>query len=170
MLLPVIFNTGSKVVSGKKFKMYQFIGKGGIGMRKLLKHFIKNEHGQSIVELAVTIPILLLVLCAIVDFGWIFSNKMFITFCSREGARYGAVNATETNATTLITQKVMNTAPTYLKDKLTVEVSFTDQYDIRDGDIKVKIICHIKALTPITGIFTTDQEVELNSECIMKVE
>jgi len=139
-------------------------------MKGLFRHFIKNEKGQSIVELALTIPILLLILCAIIDFGWIYSNKMSITYCSREGARYGTVNATATDAITLISNKVKNTAPSYLKDKINVTITFSNVSDIRSGDVIVTTTCTIKALTPLIGIFVEDQNITLNSECIMKVE
>ncbi len=139
-------------------------------MRKKINSFIKDEKGQAVVELAITIPILLLVLCAIIDFGWIISNEMFLTYSSREGARYGIVNASESNIATLITDKVTDIAPPYLKDKISVTITFSDPYDIRSGDISVKVSCVIKALTPLAGVFTTDQDIPLDSVCIMKVE
>ena len=134
------------------------------------KHRFGNRRGQSVIELAITLPILILVLCAIIDFGWIFTNKMFITYSSREGARFGTVNATETNASTLITNKIKNMAPSFLKDKITVTITFSDTYDIRAGDISVKVSCVVKALTPVAGIFTTDQNIPMDSVCVMKIE
>ena len=139
-------------------------------MRKRLKCRMKNNKGQAVIELAITLPILILILCAIIDFGWIFTNKMFITYSSREGARYGTVNAMETNATDLITNKIKNMAPSFLKDKITVTITFSDAYDIRAGDITVKVSCVIKALTPVVGIFTTDQNIPMESVCVMKIE
>lgn len=139
-------------------------------MRKKLKCRIKSKKGQAVIELAITLPILILVLCAIIDFGWIFTNKMFITYSSREGARFGTVNATETNATDLITNKIKNMAPSYLRDKITVTITFSDTYDIRAGDISVEVSCIVKALTPVVGIFTTDQNIPLQSVCVMKIE
>lgn len=136
----------------------------------MLKRFFKNEKGQSVLELAITIPVLLLVLCAIVDFGWIYSNKMLIIYSSREGARFGSINATAANATDLIKNKVNDTVPSYLKDKITVNITFSDIYDVRTGDVKVKISGTIKALTPLTGIFVKDQNITLSSQCIMKIE
>ena len=134
------------------------------------KHRFGSRRGQAVIELAITLPILILVLCAIIDFGWIFTNKMFITYSSREGARFGTVNATETNASTLITNKIKNMAPSFLKDKITVTITFSDTYDIRAGDISVKVSCVVKALTPVAGIFTTDQDIPMDSVCVMKIE
>ncbi len=139
-------------------------------MKKGIARFLRNEKGQAVIELAVTIPLLLLVLCAIIDFGWIITNKMFLTYSSREGARYGIVHATDSNAEASIAEKVEEVAPSYIKEKITVKVLFSDPYDIRSGDISVQVSCVIKALTPLTGIFTTDQNIPLDSVCVMKVE
>ena len=139
-------------------------------MRRILKKFIKNEKGQSVVEFAITLPVLLLVLCAIIDFGWIFSNKMLITFSSREGARYGIVKATEEDAVTLISDKTLSVVPTYLRDDTNVNVEFSDITNVSEGDITVTVTSYIKALTPLRGIFVSDQTIILTSECTMKVE
>lgn len=139
-------------------------------MRKGMRRFFKNEKGQAVIELAITLPILLLVLCGIIDFGWIFSNKMLIIYNSREGARYGSLIATEANAKTLITNRVIDITPEYLQDEMTVGVTFSNPTDIRAGDIKVKASCSIKALTPLVGIFIKDQTILLESTCVMKIE
>jgi Flp pilus assembly protein TadG len=139
-------------------------------MFQRLKNFRRNENGQSVVELAIAIPILLLVLCGIIDFGWIFSNKMIITYCSRESARYGTVNATSMNAGSQVAQRAIDVAPDYVKDHLEVTVTFTDIYDVRSGDVEVEIHYTVRALTPITGIFFDSQSVELIARSIMKVE
>lgn len=139
-------------------------------MRKGMRRFFKNEKGQAVIELAITLPILLLVLCGIIDFGWIFSNKMLVIYNSREGARYGSLVATETNATTLITTRVIDTTPEYLQDEITVVVTFSNPTDIRSGDVEVEVSCSIKALTPLTGIFIKDQTILLESSCVMKIE
>ena len=41
----------------------------------MLRRILKNEKGQSIVEFALVVPILLTLLCGIIDFGWIYSNQ-----------------------------------------------------------------------------------------------
>lgn len=139
-------------------------------MKWFLKQIKNNENGQAVIELAITIPVLILILCAIIDFGWVFTNKMFITYSSREGARFGTVNALETDSVNLIKNKIKNTAPSFIKDKLNITVTYTQPYDIRAGDVKVKITCKINALTPLTGIFVKDQEIPLEAECVMKIE
>ncbi len=49
-----------------------------------------NERGASLVEFALTLPLLLLVLVAAVDLGRAFYTYVAITNAAREGARFGA--------------------------------------------------------------------------------
>jgi len=55
----------------------------------------KGEKGQALVEFALLVPIFLLLLFAIVDFGMGFYSWITVTNSAREGARLGAVQATE---------------------------------------------------------------------------
>ncbi|MBI5955396.1 MAG: pilus assembly protein [Chloroflexi bacterium] len=48
------------------------------------------QRGQSLVELALALPILMLVLLIVVDFGRAFYAYVTVTNASREGARYAA--------------------------------------------------------------------------------
>ena len=52
----------------------------------------RRERGQSLVETAVVLPILLLLVAAIVDFGRAFDVYIVLTNAAREGARWGSVN------------------------------------------------------------------------------
>ena len=52
----------------------------------------RRERGQSLVETAVVLPILILLVAAIVDFGRVFDAYIVLTNAAREGARFGSVN------------------------------------------------------------------------------
>ncbi|MBI4788575.1 MAG: pilus assembly protein [Chloroflexi bacterium] len=54
------------------------------------------DKGQSVVELALLLPVLLLILLGALDLGRAFATYVAITNGSREGARYGASNPTDT--------------------------------------------------------------------------
>jgi hypothetical protein len=51
----------------------------------------KNERGQAIIELALTLPLLLLVVMGIFDFGLMFQRYEVVTNAAREGARVGVL-------------------------------------------------------------------------------
>ena len=131
---------------------------------------LSNEKGQALVELAITLPILLLMICAIIDFGWFLSNQLTLSYCSREGARYGIVHANDTGAVQAITDRVIAVAPDYISDKITVAVTFSNPTSRRLGDVTVHVEAGIVALTPVTGVFVQGETVTLVSQCVMKAE
>lgn len=51
----------------------------------------RRERGQSLVEAAVILPILLLLVAAVVDFGRAFDAYIVLTNAVREGARFGTL-------------------------------------------------------------------------------
>ena len=67
-----------------------------------MKIFKKKESGQAMVEAALVIPLFILILCGILDFGWIFSNQLMVNNCSREGARYAIVRSDESDMSSLV--------------------------------------------------------------------
>jgi Flp pilus assembly protein TadG len=60
----------------------------------LFTRHLKRQDGQAVVEFAVILPVLLLVLMAIYQFGQVFVNYMDVTGAGREGARKAAVSRT----------------------------------------------------------------------------
>lgn len=56
-------------------------------MAKLNTRRDNSERGQAIIELALTLPLLLLVVLGIFDFGFMFQRYEVVTNAAREGAR-----------------------------------------------------------------------------------
>jgi Flp pilus assembly protein TadG len=54
----------------------------------------RDERGAAAVEFAILLPVLMLILFGIVEFGMIMYSREVITNASREGARAGIVQAT----------------------------------------------------------------------------
>ena len=52
---------------------------------------IRSQKGQTIVEFAFMLPLLMIIVVGIIDFSIIFYNKAVVTNASREGARAGCV-------------------------------------------------------------------------------
>ena len=53
---------------------------------------LKNDRGASAVEMAIVLPLLLILLFGIIEFGLVLYDKAVITNASREGARFGIVS------------------------------------------------------------------------------
>ena len=50
-----------------------------------------TERGQAVIELALTLPLLLVVVFGIIDFGFMFQRYEAVTNAAREGARLGVL-------------------------------------------------------------------------------
>lgn len=55
------------------------------------RHLSRRERGQALVEFALVLPIFLILLLGIIDFGWALKSWITVTNATREGARMGAV-------------------------------------------------------------------------------
>ncbi|HOT98225.1 MAG TPA: TadE/TadG family type IV pilus assembly protein [bacterium] len=58
-----------------------------------MKRLFRRQDGQSLVEFALVIPIFLLVLFGIIEFGRLWETMNVMTGAAREGARVAAVTA-----------------------------------------------------------------------------
>ena len=90
-------------------------------MRRLA--IIRNQQGQAMVEFALVLPVLLLILLGIVQFGIAYSHSLTLTDAVRAGAREAAVSRTAANPTAAATQAVLNSASDLNPSKVAVTVS-----------------------------------------------
>lgn len=133
---------------------------------------IKNEKGQAMVEFALILPILLILVCGIIDFGWLFYNQYSLNNGAREGARFAVVNASKSDADTRITNKVFNVLPPTATKNLTVQVTWSnpDLTKRVQGDVTVTLNSNLHLLTPVLGVFYPNQIRPMTAKVIMKVE
>ena len=52
-----------------------------------------GSRGQSLVEFSMLVPVFLLILLGVLEFGFVFDEQMTITYATREGARSGSAFA-----------------------------------------------------------------------------
>ena len=106
----------------------------------------KREDGQSLVEFALVVPIFLLVLFSIVDFGMAFHAWITVTNSAREGARVGAVRATSPQ----IEQRVRDTAESL--DQANLTVSVTNAEGAPGGSVVVDVSYDYSLMTPLADL------------------
>jgi Flp pilus assembly protein TadG len=53
----------------------------------------RRSRGQGLVEFAIIVPLFLLILLAMAEFGFVFSHHLTLTYATREGARTGSALA-----------------------------------------------------------------------------
>ncbi|MCL5677285.1 MAG: pilus assembly protein [Firmicutes bacterium] len=103
----------------------------------------RDEKGQSLVEFALVVPILLLLVLGIMEFGRAYSANLTLQNATREGARLAVTGATDAQ----ITQHVKDSAPTLDVSRLNVSVTPSTR---RQGDnVMVTVTYDFNYLTPL---------------------
>lgn len=125
---------------------------------------LKNERGQAMVEFALVLPILILLLCGIIDFGWIFSNKIAADNASREAARYAAIHYTDaTFSESQVDNIVHESAP--LLPSPRIQLSNPEA-----GSVEVSVSADIPFLTGVTSTLIGKSTQTIQSASTMKIE
>lgn len=127
----------------------------------------KSQQGQALVELALVLPILLMLLFGIIEFGRIYGAYMVISNLSREGARYGVVGHDDSQ----IQYFIISQRAWLDESKLTEGVSISPPYAERDkgGSLGVTIDYPVDLLMPIIADILPNP-VNLSVQCFMRVE
>ena len=76
-------------------------------MKLLLQKLRESNRGQALVELALILPLLLLLIFGIIEFGRVFSTQLMVAHGAREGVRQATVGASDQ----VIFEKVKASAP-----------------------------------------------------------
>lgn len=105
-----------------------------------------RERAQTLVEFALILPIMLLLLFALVDFGRGFYTWLIVTNGAREGARVGATQQ-DYNA---IMARIESATSTLDRSRMTV--TLTNVQGPRGEPITVDIRYDFNFVTPIGGI------------------
>lgn len=122
----------------------------------------KKEKGQSIVEFALILPFLLLVLCGIIDFGWILSCQNELTNAAGETARYAAIYAGNDNVESL--------TETFLSEQGITGTPTLVSLTIDDTFATVEVSEQVNFLTGMTGVFFRKNYVTLKGKASMPIE
>lgn len=80
-------------------------------MRPFLRHYIggqTRQKGQSLVEFALVMPVFIVLLFGIMEFGRLWEVSNVMTSAAREGARVAAVTAPDVEAVTRTVQNILD--------------------------------------------------------------
>lgn len=108
---------------------------------------IRSNRGQALVEFAIILPVLLLLITGMVDFGIVLNEYITVTHAAREAARVAAVG----NNDAAVIMAAKNAASTIDKGQLTVSVTPAS----RSSGTSVTVIVSnpIKIITPMASAF-----------------
>ena len=128
--------------------------------RNRLKRGIRSgEKGQSLAEFVMVLPIFLILVFSIIDFGMGFHAWLTVTNSAREGARLGAVRAPEGGAcdndpstpATNIDCRVRETADSLDQLKLSC-CGVTNAQGTPGDSVVVKVDYDYDLITPLDGL------------------
>lgn len=103
----------------------------------------KAQEGQAMVEFALVIPLLLLLIFGIIQFGILFNNYLTLTDAVRAGARQASVSRTLPTPVATTTARVQGSAAGLDKNKLEILVTAFNPADgsatwAQGGDVTVE--------------------------------
>lgn len=122
-----------------------------------------REAGQSTVELALVLPILVLLVFGIAEFGRVIHAYLTIEHAAREGARLGIVGASDDAIRDRVMQMTVGLEPSRVTVSITPSVR-------RPGDsLEVRVRYVLPLVVPlISNAF--GNEIPLEASLIMRVE
>ena len=124
---------------------------------------MRSEKGQSIVEFALVLPILVMLLFGIIDFGRIFHTYLAIDHASREAARTASIG--ENDATIVSTAVASASSIQLTAGQVAVSPGGTKS---SGSDVTVTITYPVSFLTPVVSNLTGP--ITLSSSTVMRME
>ncbi|MDD3926666.1 MAG: TadE/TadG family type IV pilus assembly protein [bacterium] len=127
----------------------------------------KNDRkGQAMTELAMVIPVLLLLLMGIIQFGLFLKSYIAVVNGTRLGARAAVVG--KTNAQ--ITSKVMESLSTLNADQITITITPSNEASRTAGtDVTVHVIYNEHLIVPMMNLLVPDP-MPVQAQSIMRME
>lgn len=107
---------------------------------------LHSEKGASAVEFALLLPILMLLILGIIQFGFIFYHYISITHAAREGARWAALEQPDSD----VRLKVKNSAPGLTITDVDIIINPSGD---RSGKIGEPVAVTVDYKTPIIAPF-----------------
>ncbi|MDH8677312.1 TadE/TadG family type IV pilus assembly protein [Fusibacter bizertensis] len=130
-----------------------------------MKRKLKNENGQSMVEFALIVPLLLLIIVGIIEFGFMFSGYLTLTNASREAVRTISLGRSDSAAILRANDTIVNLD----KDQMLVKIDPSDAAREQGDSVTVTITYDYTFLTPfMEAIFGGDFQIEVSTT--MRVE
>ena len=115
-------------------------------------------------ELALVLPLLLLILSGIIDFGWLYYNQITLNNAAREGARYAVIHYDPSATWKEDAEQRMLDSMTGV-DSATAIVS-----DPEGQQITATVSSDTPLLTAFISTLLRKQTVGLHAECTMRLE
>ncbi|MEC5423993.1 pilus assembly protein [Virgibacillus sp. C22-A2] len=126
---------------------------------------MRSQRGQALVETALILPILLMLVFGITDFGRIFHAYLTLDHAGREAARVATIGSEDT----AIHTKIISATSSLNEDNLGVVILPAGKENRPSGsDVTITLTYPVEFLTPFIG-WVVDAFV-LENKTVMRVE
>lgn len=125
-----------------------------------------NIKGQALVEFAVVLPILLLVVMGVIEFGIMLNSYLTLQNVTREGVRAGALGSSNNEIESIIKSGSIG------MEESNISIAITPDDGSRStGEIlTIKVIYNYQLTIPIISSIFIDKTVPLQAEVSMRIE
>lgn len=126
---------------------------------------LKNQKGQAMVEFALILPILLLLVMGIAEFGMMFNAYLSVQNATREGARIGIVGATDEE----MEERILSTSPSLREERMAITIEPNSNTRTSGETLRVLVDYDYQMTVPFIGILFGGS-VNLSGESSMRIE
>jgi Flp pilus assembly protein TadG len=134
-------------------------------LRTLISGLAHSETGQSLAELAVVTPILLIMLAGIVSLGMSYTLWMGVSGAANQGAIYGSLSATASGDSATISSRALAAGNLAGCDNVQVQ-SAVDFDSLGERRVTVNVSCDARLLMPLPNY---GNHIHLTSHAVRKV-
>lgn len=127
---------------------------------------IKRRDGQAMVEMALILPLLLMLCLGIFEFGRIFGSSMIINNLARDGARFGVVGHSDSE----IMNQILSGHAWLDENNMTVTISPADANRNAGDNLIVSVDYSVPLMTSFFANIINENTVSLSAQCSMRVE
>lgn len=125
----------------------------------------ESERGTALIEMALTLPLLLLISISVYEFGRAFQHWQVLTNATREGARLASLPGSSDDAITSRVQDYLDAGQLPFAYSASVSVAHDGEISIGDGEtasastVTVNYPFEFIVLQPIASLVVSDTEV-----------
>jgi Flp pilus assembly protein TadG len=127
-------------------------------MMHKLRQILREQHGQSLLEFALLVPVLLLLICGMIDFGRLLYTYLHLNIVVQEAVRLGGLGGSDTEIMHYI-QTHVHTGIDTLAVRITPEPIYREAGDY----ITVALEQPVRFITPVVSSLMSDPIVAVDS-------
>ena len=134
----------------------------------MLKYTLKNSRGQSLVEFALALPILLLIVIGIIQFGIVWYSQVTITSASREGARMASVGDNDDIIKSRVNSITFGIPFLYVD--VETDISIEPDPKIVGQEVRVTVSGEVDVIIPFIDFFLSQDKFRIYSQTAMRYQ